>query len=238
MIKIAAVEDNIDEQKCLSECLAYTGKEKELEIETDYFGDSTSLLTVYEKGKYDLLLLDIELPDMNGIDLAHKIRDVDPDVVIIFVTNMVNFAIKGYEVEAKDYVVKPINEQSFCLRIGRALKSIIRNPETKLELVDSSGVHRFVNIRDIKYVEVVGHYVTYHAINEDYQEYITMKEVEKRLKSNLFKRCNRCYLVNLAQVTGVVDDCCLVGNDKLIISRGEKKNFISDLAKYMSGGLE
>lgn len=239
MINIVAVEDEKKEQERLRECLSYTSKNKGIPISTEFFCDATSFLNGFHRGKYDLLLLDIELPDKNGIDLAHEIRKQDEEVSIVFVTNMVNFALKGYEVSARDYVVKPISEASFNLRIGRILTSLEKSDESKVELVIEDNRKRYVSLKDIYYLDVDGHYVTWHTVEGNYREYTTMKMAISRIDSPLFVRCNRCYLVNLPYVKGIdEDDTCLVNEDHLLISRGEKKNFIAKLALYLSGGIQ
>ena len=106
MLRCAIVEDSPRELEHLKECLARYSAERDIPLETTAFGDAASFLEHY-RADYDIVFMDIELPGINGMEAAHRLREIDRQVILIFVTNMAQFAVKGYEVDALDYIIKP-----------------------------------------------------------------------------------------------------------------------------------
>ena len=106
MLRCAIVEDSPRELEHLKECLARYSAERDIPLETTAFGDAASFLEHY-RADYDIVFMDIELPGINGMEAAHRLREIDQQVILIFVTNMAQFAVKGYEVDALDYIIKP-----------------------------------------------------------------------------------------------------------------------------------
>lgn len=120
MINVAIVEDEDCAANNLSEYLNTFGRQNNTEIKAERFRDAISLLTGYS-GKFDIVFMDIELPEMNGMDAAKKLREIDMSVTLVFVTNMAQYAVKGYEVGAVDYIVKPVSYYDFSLKLRRIL---------------------------------------------------------------------------------------------------------------------
>ena len=123
MFRIGIAEDDPSFQKTISEYIERYKKETNIDIQASFFQDGNELVFKYEP-IYDVLLLDIEMPKMNGIDAAREIRKRDQRVLIIFITNMAQYAINGYEVGALDFVLKPIKYFSFSMKLEKALKSV------------------------------------------------------------------------------------------------------------------
>ena len=123
MFRIGIAEDDPSFQKTISEYIERYKKEKNVDIQASFFQDGSELVFKYEP-IYDVLLLDIEMPKMNGMDAAREIRKRDQRVLIIFITNMAQYAINGYEVGALDFVLKPIKYFSFSMKLEKALKSV------------------------------------------------------------------------------------------------------------------
>ena len=130
MYRIAVVEDDRDFVDELKTYLEQYAREEGQEFEISVFYDGAEILEDYTP-RYDLILLDIEMPKVNGMDAAEKIREVDENVVLMFITNMAQYAIRGYSVGALDFVMKPITYYTFSMKIKRALKRV-----QKKELVD------------------------------------------------------------------------------------------------------
>ena len=107
MIRLAIVEDEEVYVNTLMDYLKKFQSETEYEIETVWFRDGCDITDGY-KGDYDVILMDIQMKFMDGMSAAQKIREMDTEVVIVFITNMTDYAIRGYEVGAMDYIVKPI----------------------------------------------------------------------------------------------------------------------------------
>ena len=107
MLKIAVVEDQTEVRESLSQFIRQYAGEQGLLAEVEPFADGAVIAEGYQPG-YDIIFLDVEMPRLGGFGAAERIRAVDPDVVLVFVTNMAQYAIKGYEVDALDYVLKPV----------------------------------------------------------------------------------------------------------------------------------
>ena len=123
MLRIATVEDDTNDLEALRTHLKRYEKENGLKFLITEFRDGEDIVTDYS-ADYDLILMDIEMAFLNGMKAAEKIRELDKDVVIIFITNMPQYAIQGYKVNALDYMLKPISYFSFSESMGRALHRV------------------------------------------------------------------------------------------------------------------
>ena len=121
MYHIAVVEDEIECSEQIQKFLAQYQEENNVRFKVSAFADGMQILDGYEP-VYDMILMDIDMPGMNGMDVSEQIRKTDQDVVLVFITNIASFAIRGYEVGALDYVVKPLQFYNFSMRLSRALK--------------------------------------------------------------------------------------------------------------------
>ena len=119
MLKIAVVEDQTEVRESLCQFIRQYAGEQGLLAEVEPFADGAVIAEGYQPG-YDIIFLDVEMPRLGGFGAAERIRAVDPDVVLVFVTNMAQYAIKGYEVDALDYVLKPVSYGAFCTKLSRA----------------------------------------------------------------------------------------------------------------------
>ena len=137
MVHIAIVEDDDHDKARLKKCLKKYEEEKQERFEITEFSDGEDITTDYT-AKYDLILLDIEMAFMNGMSAARRIREVDPDVELIFITNMPQYAIQGYKVNALDYLLKPVSYFSFAETMNKALKRIGAS-EKKYVVVATKG---------------------------------------------------------------------------------------------------
>ncbi len=154
-MRINIVEDNEAESKRLLSLLRRYEKENGCSFEINAFSDGGFFLASPLK-HCDILFLDIELPGGNGMELAEKVRSYDSRVVIIFVTNMAQFAIDGYGVGALDYILKPLKETSFQAKLARAIEAAKRN-ETQKFSFHSGRKQVVLSVDEIEYVEVSGH---------------------------------------------------------------------------------
>ena len=233
MIRIAIVEDEVRERAHLRDCLAYMAEKERLEFDIVEFGSGEAFLGGYQP-VYDIVLMDIELPSINGMETAKALRRLDSFVLLVFVTNMVQYAVSGYEVDALNYILKPVNRFDFALKMNKAISRTAKRTEKSVQIRAGKDLY-MLPVAAIRYLEVDGHYIVYHTTEGDYSEYITLKEAEKKLDKPYFVRCNRCYLVNLKYVAAVRDDVVQVGRDELLISRPQKKAFLNALAVFIGG---
>lgn len=233
MVKIAVVDDEEQERKTLSQYFMELQKELGEELKVQTYASGEEFLPAYDDS-FSLVCLDIDLDGMDGLDTAKRLREMDNEVTIIFVTNMAQMAIRGYEVRALDFVVKPVNYYSFAMKMKSAL-SIIGNKKSRNIVVTTPyGIQKF-STDHLYYVEVEGHYLYYHTDEGEFKQKASMKELEDKLAGLSFKRCNNCYLVNLKYVDCVNKEDIKVGGQWLKISRPRKKEFLQALANYMGG---
>jgi DNA-binding LytR/AlgR family response regulator len=232
MISTAIVEDEQSAYEILKDHLLHFQKDNGVEFEISYFSNSLSFLD--EKKAYDLILLDIEMPSINGMDLAKKIRAKDSKVILIFITNMVQYAIKGYEVDALDYVLKPINYSRFSSLMKKTLRILTKNKEDEIVLKTVGGWAK-VYLSTIYYLEISDHLLIYHTKQGDFEVWKSLAAAEEELPKESFVRCNHSTIVNLKFVVATEKDVIYLTDKKIEIqiSHGKKKDFLSKLNTYL-----
>ena len=235
MYHIAIVEDEKDFSALLVDYLKQYEEERKMECKVSVFNDAESILKNYKK-EYDLILMDIEMPGINGMDAAEKIREMDEEVVIMFITNMAAYAIRGYSVGALDFVMKPINYYTFSMKMTRALKRVPKKGMKPIILTLPDGVKK-LDAKQIYFVEVQNRMLHYHTDKGEYVVRGTLQSAEKMLSEYSFTKCNHWYLVNLAHVTEVRGQIAMVGGFEVEISRRNKSAFLKELTSYMGGAL-
>jgi DNA-binding LytR/AlgR family response regulator len=232
MIQIAIVEDDRHYGKTLSRYIEKYAQESGERFKVYFFEDGEDIVEDY-KGIYDIILMDISMQFMDGMTAAEKIREVDSQVVIIFITNAPQYAMKGYAVEALDYVLKPINYYSFSQRIDRAISRMERRREKYLSISTKGAVQK-ISLSKLLYVEVQDHNLYYHTRDGVFSQRGTMKDVETALENEPFFRCNKCYLINLEHVERFEGTNIIVGTDEVQVSRTRKKEILAALNNYIN----
>ena len=234
MLKTAIVEDDESYREELSSYVKRYAAESGQDIQIFIYGDGSSILKEYEP-KYDIILLDIEMPKINGMETARRIRAVDPGVVLVFITNMASYAIHGYEVGALDFITKPVTWFTFQLRFRRAVERAAMRKDEEILLAGRDGVEK-IQVRDIYYVEVQNRMLYYHTKRGTSELRGTMKSAEETLFPHHFAKCNHWYIVNLAHVKRITKDTVIVGDSELEMSRRARAGFLDALTAYMGGG--
>lgn len=236
VIRIAIVEDEDSYAAQLEEFLRRYAQESGQQIAVCRFTDGDEIVEGYHHA-YDIVLMDVEMKYMDGMTAAEEIRKVDPEVVIVFITNMAQYAIRGYAVDALDYVLKPVPYFAFSQQIQKAVNRLQKRRKTFLTVPLEGGLRR-IDVAGIYYLESEGHRVRFYTETGDLATPGTLKAFEEKLAGKPFVRCNSGYLINLAQVMGVQQNTVQVGPYELQISRPRKKAFLEALADYIgSDGL-
>ena len=235
MLRFAVVDDQKEDLEYMKQCIEYLAETIGEEINATYYSDPKLFLASY-KGDLDIILMDIEMPEINGIEIVRQIRKSDKLIPVLFVTNMAQFVFQGYEVNAIDYIVKPIDKYGFALKMKRAIARC-EGLNKEAIVVNIDGVIRKIETRLIRYFEVQGHYVIIHMADDNLKVYSTLKNIEKQLSSGLFARSHRYYLVNLRYVDEIKKDKVLVDGDELVISRPQKKEFIRAFTEFIGRGV-
>lgn len=235
VLEISIVEDEKESYKKLVTYLEKCKKEFDIEINIKWFKDAISFLEKYPKN-CQLVFMDIDLPGMNGMAAVKKLRKIDAQVCVIFVTNLAQYAVNGYEVNAFDFIVKPLSYYDFYMKFKRVMNSFALKNSRTLWVISRNG-KRKIEADQLMYVEVMKHEITCNLANGEKIVFSgTLKKVHEELEGLPFVLCNRCYLVNLAYVKEVRDESVYIGDDVLQISLAKKKDFLKSLNKYLSDG--
>jgi DNA-binding LytR/AlgR family response regulator len=232
MVRIAIVEDDKNYSNVLQKYIIRYEKESGEKFLVSTYEDGEDIVTNY-KASYDIILMDIEMRFLNGMAAAEKIRQMDSEVVIIFITNMPQYAIHGYAVDALDYVLKPINYYAFSQRIDRALIRMRRREKTYISIAYKGGIMK-IDTDTIYFIESQNHDLIFHTNEGDFVTRTTLKEVENKLDAKKFFRSSKCYLINMEFVDGYQNNEISVANNKLQVSRGKKKELLDVLNNYMN----
>ena len=231
MIKIAIVEDDLTYARQLKEYLQKYALEYSEQFEISEYLDGDAIVEGYHS-QFDIILMDVEMRFMNGMTAAEEIRKTDNEVVIIFITNMPQYAIRGYAVQAFDYILKPVSYFAFSQRLVRAI-SRMKKREQKSLIIPIKGGGVRIDVSSVYYIESQGHDIIYHTSTGEYVSSGTMKELETTLAPLHFFRGSKWYLINLQQVDGFENSTATLKNGKKIpLSRSRKKEFMEALAKY------
>ena len=237
-ISVAILEDSKEDlSNCLSLLDRYS-KEKNVAFDIQTFESGDAFLMRF-KSQFDFIILDINLSAMNGIDVARNIREKDEEVVIMFATNLAKYATRGYEVDAIDFVLKPLTYESFYLRLEKVMKKLNKKNDYFIVVPFDGGFNK-ININDVLYIEVISHDIIFHFVNgQDITTSGTLKKYEEQLKKYWFMRCNSCYLVNAHKIKRVEKLDIQLVNDKIIaISHPKKKSFMENFRKFVLSGGE
>ena len=233
MIRVAIVEDDAEVQGVLQEYVRRYTRQYGTEFEVTVFADGVDILEDY-RAVYDIIFLDVEMKHLDGMETARRVRELDKDVIIVFITNMAQYAIGGYAVGALDYVLKPVPYFAFSQQLRKAEEQLRRRARHYLALPVEGGMRR-LDSSLIYYLESEGHRVHFYTEEGDFVAAGTLKAFEEKLAERPFARCNSGYLVNLAQVRELRQSTVQVGPCELQVSRPKRKAFLAALTDYIGG---
>lgn len=234
-MRVAIVDDSARDAQRLEDYLTRYAQENSVCFELAVFPNGTQFLDRYQPG-YDLVIMDIDMPGLSGVDTARRLRERGDRAVLMFVTNMPQYALAGYEVEAVDYVLKPVSYRDFALKLHKARRYIQRNRDAQIALRIPEGV-AVVSVSEILYVESSLHYLTYHLLDRDIRIRGSISQAEGLLPAQQFARCNSGYLVNLRHVEAIDKEDVTVSGRRLKMSRGKRMEFMDRFTRYL-GGME
>ena len=233
-MNIAVVDDNLNDRKMILDYLSQFFNESGVDYTTSTFEDGVSFLKDYSFS-YDFIIFDIDMPQMSGIDTAKELRKRDSNVTIMFVTNMPQYALEGYSVEAVDYVLKPLSYPDFRLKMKKATRYILRNSVKKVTINTTEDGLITVDSSDIYYVESKLHYIYYHTKKGIYKMRAKLTEVEDILLPYHFARSGGSFLINLAYLEKIDGNEIVVAGETLPLSRRMKASLMSAFTKYIGG---
>lgn len=230
IIRIAIIDDDIEFTKQL---MGYIKTMDNLNLKFEistyenplYFFDSFI-------NQFDITFMDIDMPRMDGLSGAKELRKMDKNVIIIFTTYLAQYTINGYEVNALDFLLKPIKYSQFIIKFKRAISYISRDTGKKI-LLNVKNQTVVINSSILIYIEIIKHELYFHTTQETFSIRGTLKELNSTLDGFPFVRCNKCYIVNLAKVTRVKGfELYLNENIILQINKSRKKDFMKQLTDF------
>lgn len=234
MMRVAILDDSEEDCNRLTEYLQRIQQEQNMTLQVSVYSSGMDFLEEYGEG-YDFVFLDIEMPGLDGMQVASEIRTMDDMVGIIFITNMAQYAIRGYEVNAIDFMVKPVQYYNFVEKFQRAVSFASKRQEHDIILNDEEGIVR-MSVSDIYYLEKDKNYLIYHTHRGKFMERGTIATAKKKLDSPSFVECISGCLVNLRYVEKIGKDNILVQKVELPLSRRMRKEFVNQFMEYVGGG--
>lgn len=235
-MRIAIVDDEQAQRDTLRTYLERFSAESGSRFDVKEFPSGDTLLENYHL-VYDIILFDVDMPGTNGINTARQVREMDESVTILFITNMAQYAINAFEVEAADYIIKPIEYYDFAMKFRRAVKRAVRRSNRELTLDTVDGVRR-LKIPEIVYVEALDHYLTYHMYHKNtgaakLEVRSGIGEHEALLKPYHFCRVHKSFLINLAHIDVIRTSEVVLNGVALPIGRRYKKNLMENYMQFM-----
>ena len=230
MINIGIVEDSQVDQEKLSKVIATYFNKNLIDYSLKVFNTANSFLS--SNDIFDLLFFDIFLGgSLTGMDIARKARErLGNNLVIVFITSSMAYAIEGYSVDASAYIIKPITEEEFNLKMPRIIDKI-NSKISDFIILTTSEEKVSVNISDIDYIEVYGHYLTYCVNNKKYTVRQTLSDAENKLSKFGFFRINKFNMINMRKISKFIGDDVYIKDVILKVARSRKQEFKKELVK-------
>lgn len=215
---IAICDDEAADRKYLSVLCQKWSNRNACSVQISEFTSAENFLFQYaDKKDYDILLLDIEMGEMDGVSMARKLRQDNDTIQIVFITGYSDYISDGYEVDALHYLMKPVKEEKLFQVLDKAVKKL-DSKENVLNLMSGGEMVR-IPVYQINYAEVNGNYITIHGAR-DVTLKMTLSELEKMLDSHFF-RAGRSSLVNLTKIRKVTKkEIELIDGSIILLSRG------------------
>ena len=226
-MKIAVCEDEIKQQDHVQELLAAWKKQTGSCLDVDFFTSGEPFLTSWQSGvRYDMVFLDIHMAGMDGMKTALRIRQLDEQLLIVFLTSRMEYVLKGYEVNAWRYLLKPVHPSEFFLCLNKAKE--LSDREQNYFVIFTNNRYIKVVYEDITYIESFGHYIEINTTEKSFQTRIGISQMEERLPEYFF-RCHRSYLINTKRITELRDQQVLIGEKVLPLSGKRRQELIDKM---------
>jgi DNA-binding LytR/AlgR family response regulator len=215
MLNISIVDDENTQTLLLSNLVkqwAY-GNNKPISVQTFPSAESFHFAWCQDHS-FDILLLDIQMQGMNGVELAKEIRKSDEKLCIIFITGLADYIESGYDVSALHYLLKPVNEGKLFACLDKACSRI--SIEQPTIVVTSQGQTIRILQREIIFAEASAHYVQLLTTACSHEIKMNISELEKMLAKNLFIRCHRSYIIGIRYISKIGKTDLTLDNGKTI----------------------
>ena len=231
MLHIAICDDEKDFVEHLTGLLLQYSRDTGREIKITAYFDGMELIEKYDT-TIDLIFLDICMKMVNGLHAAERIRQMDENVGIIFLTTLTQYGLEGYKYQATNYIIKPLKYVRLKSEMDKFIRRRQKDETPSLVIANDTGKYK-VSLKSIRYIETYNRNLMFHTENENIICYKSMKEVEKQLADRSFVRCHTSYIVNLFYVKGIKKlDIELITGETIPVSQPKRKEFMERLADY------
>lgn len=231
MINVCIVEDELSQAELLKGYINKYGSKRKQQFSIVHLADGIDLVDEYQ-GQYDIILLDIQMKHLDGMAAAEKIRKVDSEVIIIFITSTVQYAVQGYAVDALGYVLKPVPYTQFEQLFDKAITRVQARQQHIYIKVSVDDKQIKLDCDTISYIESQRNNVIIHSEDKDYTTIGPLKRFDEMLMNHGFSKCHNAYLVNLSYVEAIQkEEVLLTNGHSLPISRARKKEFMAALTE-------
>ena len=234
MLLIAIADDDAEDAERLKKYVDLYCAEHKIASMTHVFSDGMDFIRSGES--YDIVFLDIQMKTLDGLETARLLRKIGMESILIFVTNMAQFAIKGYEVDALDFIIKPATKESISYVLEKALKRLSASSSNSFSLKTPGGTIS-VSENEISYVEVFDHNLVYHTTKGEYTIRGRLTDVQEKLNPERFVLCNRSFLVNLRYVSNITSDFLKIGDTRISISKSHRKELMQRFSSFLGDSL-
>lgn len=228
-----------DEQAFINRMKDYIrrfSEETKEEFSVREFTSGQALLNIYNGG-FQIIFLDIKMPGLDGIETAKRIRQMDSNVIIIFLTSIIKYVLAGYNVNASNYLLKPLDYRKFKVEMEKAVTKILSSKKGYITVKNDRGFFK-IYLSTLKYIETYQRNTMIHTTREDIISYKKMQEHEKALEGYPFVRCHTSYIVNLQYIDNIIgNDLTLSTGEIIPISKQKKKDLMQNLAEYLGSEL-
>jgi len=230
-MKIAICEDKASDSAKLCAYISNYCEQHCYDGQIVIFETGEALLDAFSSGAFDLIFLDIIMPGISGMDAARKIRETDRDCSLVFITVSEDYALDGFLVNAKGYVVKPLKQDV----MGSVMHTLRRDFESNSRLIEIplSGESIMISISDLLYAEVYDKKAIFHMKRGKLTARLPLDELEARLGGIPFLRCHRSYIINMNYVDDMRDNDFLMRNGDIVPMRiNGRKEVRMAMAKF------
>ena len=232
MLKIAVCDD----EPVFVEQISGRIKEYMTDAVIQGFFSSEELLSQGEV--FDIYFLDIQMEKINGVEVAKKLRELDEESVIVFITGAKEYVFEAFDVAALHYLIKPVDDEKLQEVFERAKKEIEKKQFLKSRqiFIKTKNKNITLNVADILYFENEMRKIVIHTVRGEISFYGVMADVEREAGES-FCRCHRGYLVNLAYVAEYdAENIILTNGEKIYLSKSRYPDFVRQYMRYLRNG--
>lgn len=232
MLNIILCDDNALESAHIKSLVLDWSARSGVGVSTSEFSSAGALLFSYDDLMPDILLLDVEMPGMNGVELARTLRSRSETAQIIFITGFPDYISEGYDVWALHYLLKPVDPEKLFEVLTRAAHACGEKGEPETVVFRSGTENIKLRLCDIEYIAALGHTTAVKAGGKTYDLSVSISEAEKLLGGG-FIRCHRSYIVGLKYIAAVSgESVTLDDGTKIPVSRSMRKTVAEEFIRY------